>query len=81
MYQAADDDRPKGNKFVFLLILTFLKRVARDVSLDVFSRNTEELTVALVTRNKVYNIHSTIRESLNKTLFEWHNGCARGLEV
>jgi len=55
LYQAADDDRPEGNKFVLLLNLTFLKRVVRDVSLDFISRNTEKLTVPLVTGNKEYN--------------------------
>ena len=55
LYQAADDNGPERNKFVFLLNLTFLKHVVRDNSLDFISRNTEKLTVAPVTGNKEYN--------------------------
>jgi len=55
LYQATSDDSPEGNKFVFLLNLTFLKRVVRDVSLDFISRNTEKPTVPLLTGNKVYD--------------------------
>ena len=43
LYQAADENFPEGTKFVLLLILTFLKCVARDVSLGFISRNTEKL--------------------------------------
>ena len=55
LYQATNDDSPEGNKFVFLSNVTFLKRVVRDVSLDFISRNTEKLTVLIVTENKAYS--------------------------
>jgi len=55
LYQEANDEGSKGNKFVFLLNLTYLKRVLRDVSLDFILRNTEKLAVPPVTGNKAYS--------------------------
>ena len=55
LYQVTNDDSPEGNKLVFLSNVTFLKRVVRDVSLDFISRNTEKLTVLLVTEKKAYS--------------------------